>query len=125
MIAKLTVHLYGRTEVTTHADRREARARMIDIATASKTFVKGWGSDEGTLNALSRDRLTVGDPIGSWTLVDVEDDAHLYWVIETAAREVPFTGTEAEVRAQAREFYVGGTIRRVTAEELEEVKQGR
>jgi len=125
MIVKLTVHLYGRTEVTVHDNRREARSRMIDIATAQGVFVKGWGGEEGELNSLSRDRLTVGEAIGSWTLVEVDRDAHLWWVIETARGEVPFTGTEAEVREQARQFYVGGSIRKVTATELEEVKQGR
>lgn len=117
MIAKLTVHLYGRTEVTTHDNTAEARRRLVDIMVAQRLDREG--------NGEAGDLLQAGQKLGSYTLVEVDPEAHLYWVIETARGEVPFTGTEAEVRDQARQFYVGGTIRRVTRDELEEVKQGR
>ncbi|URC18203.1 hypothetical protein SEA_ZENTENO07_102 [Mycobacterium phage Zenteno07] len=119
MKAKLTVHLYGRTEVTIHDNAREARGRLLDILAAQRLDREGNGN-EGVLVASG-----VGTHMGSYTVVEVDDEAHLYWVIETARGEVPFTGTDAEVRDQARQFYVGSTIRRVTREELEEVKQGR
>lgn len=126
---KLTVHMFGRTEVTTHADAREARSRIVAICSAQTCRLEGNG-DAGTFVP----QVTVAgrqvdspscDSIGSYEVVEVADDAHLYWVIETADGERAFTGTEAEVRAQAREFYVGSTIRKVTKEKQARVIAGR
>ena len=119
---KLTVHLYGRTEVTVHADAREARHRLLAIMGAQNLHRQGTANEGELIVPSGPDR---GMVLGSYAMVEVDAEAHLYWVIETARGEVPFTGTEAEVRDQARQFYVGGSIRRVTASELEEVKQGR